>query len=133
MVQHRTFMDLALDDEGLHTPDGTLLLDAMTRAVVMRHFVRGVGESRSESSPASVVGGALLGGAIAGPAGLIGGALLGSAVKREASGSDGVPRTVSASIILESPELAYSTTVGRERVEEAEAFVRAVKDAAGLR
>jgi hypothetical protein len=133
MVQHRTFMDLALDDDGLHTPDGTLQLDAMTRAVVVRHFIRDAGEGHSVASPAGVVGGALLGGAIAGPAGLIGGALLGSTVKREASGADGIPRTVSASVILESPELAFSTTVGRDRVEEAEAFVRAVKDAAGLR
>jgi hypothetical protein len=29
--------------------------------------------------------------------------------------------------------LAYSTTVSRDRVEEAEAFVAAVKEAAGLR
>jgi len=34
---------------------------------------------------------------------------------------------------FESPGLAYSTTVSRDRVEEAEAFVAAVKEAAGLR
>jgi hypothetical protein len=104
----------------------------MTRAEVVRHRARDMGGSGSQYSPAGVVGGALLGGAIAGPIGLVGGGLLGSAIGRERSDSTGVPRTVSASVILESPELAYSMTVARDRVEEAEAFVAAVKAAAGL-
>lgn len=130
MVQHRKFMELALDDEGLHTPDGTLELPRITRAEVVRHRSRDLGGSGSESSPTGIVGGALLGGAIAGPVGLVGGGLLGSTIEREGSGSADVPRTVSASVIFESPDLAYSMTVTRDRVEEAEAFVAAVKGAA---
>lgn len=131
MVQHRKFMDLALDEEGLHTPDGVLKLHGITRADIIRNRSRDQGETESETSAPSVLGGALLGGAIAGPLGALGGGLLGSTVKHE-SGGDGVPRTVSASLIFESPDLAYSTTVPRDRVEEAEAFVAAVKGAAGL-
>jgi hypothetical protein len=131
MVQHRKFMDLALDEEGVHTPDGTLPLASITRADVVRHRSRGDGETTSSSSPAGVVGGALIGGAIAGPLGMLGGGLLGSSIKHE-SYSEGIPRTVSASVIFESAELAYSIVVERDRVPEAEAFVAAVKAAAGL-
>jgi hypothetical protein len=133
MVQHRKFMDLALDDTGLHTPDGTLGLGSITRAEVIRHMSRQGGGARTETSPGGVIGGALIGGALAGPIGLAAGGLLGSTIKRERSGSQGVPRTTSASLIFESDELAYSTVVTRERLEEAEAFVAAVKGAAGLR
>jgi hypothetical protein len=38
----------------------------------------------------------------------------------------------SATVTFESADLAYTTTVGRDRVEEAEAFVAAVKAEAGL-
>ncbi|MDO9107710.1 MAG: hypothetical protein Q7U89_01790 [Coriobacteriia bacterium] len=129
MVQHRKFMDLALDEEGLHTPDGVLGLQAITRVEVIRNRSRDHGGTGFETSGAGVLGGALLGGAIAGPLGAIGGGLFGSSVKRE-SGDDSIPRTVSATLIFESPDLAYSTTVPRDRVEEAEAFVAAVKGAA---
>jgi hypothetical protein len=40
---------------------------------------------------------------------------------------------VSATVTFESADLAYTTTIGRDRVEEAAAFVEAVKGAAGLR
>ncbi|MDZ4179747.1 MAG: hypothetical protein U1E29_11050 [Coriobacteriia bacterium] len=133
MVQHRTFMDLALDDAGLHTPDGTLNLSSITRAEVIRHRSRQGGQTRTETSPGGVIGGALLGGAIAGPIGLVAGGLLGSNVKHESSASEGIPRTTSASLIFESAELAYSMVVTRERLEEAESFVAAVKGAADLR
>lgn len=105
-MQHRKFMDLALDDEGLHTPDGTLKLAWITRAEVVRHRSRGTAEGGSDPSPAGVVGGALLGGAIAGPVGLLAGGLLGSTIKQEGSSSAGIPRTTSASLIFESPDLA---------------------------
>ena len=133
MVQHRRFMELALGEEGLHTPDGTLALSRMTRADVVRHRSRDAAAGDTRSSTAGVVGGALIGGAVAGPPGALGGGLLGSTVRKERPAEPGIPRTTSASLIFESPELAYSTTVPRERVEEAEAFVAAVREAAGLR
>jgi len=116
MVQHRKFMDLAT-------------LNGITRADIIRNRSRDYGGSGYGG--AGVLGGAVLGGAIAGPLGAIGGGLLGSTYERE-SGNDGYMRTTSATLIFESPELAYSTKVSRDRVDEAQAFVAAVRKAAGL-
>jgi len=126
MVQHRKFMDLALDEEGLHTPDGVLMLNGITRADIIRNRTRDYSGSGYDTSGAGI-----LGGAIAGPLGAIGGGLYGSTAKRE-SRNGGIMRTTSATLIFESPDLAYSTKVSRDRVEEAQAFVAAVKGAAGL-
>jgi hypothetical protein len=131
MVQHRAFMDLLLDDEGLHTPDGILQLSSITRADAVRNRSRDRAPAEPEYSPGSVVGGALLGGALGGPLGAIAGGYLGSTVRHESSDVV-IPRTVSASLIFESPDLAFSMVVARARVEEAEAFAAAVRDAAGL-
>ena len=131
MVQHRKFMDLALDEEGLHTPDGVLTLNRITRADIIRNRTRDYSGSGYDTSGAGILGGALLGGAIAGPLGAIGGGLYGSTAKRE-SRNGGIMRTTSATLIFESPDLAHSTKVSRDRVEEAQAFVAAVKGAAGL-
>jgi hypothetical protein len=132
MVQHRTLDDLTLDDEGLHTPDGTFDLGTITRADAVRHRAVPAGGDSSEYPAAETLGGALLGGAIAGPIGAVAGGVLGAS-RRHTSSSEGVPRTVSASLMFESPELAYVKRVGRDRVEEAEAFVAAVRAAAGLK
>jgi len=131
MVQHRTLDDLTLDDDGLHTPDGTFGLRSLTRADAVRHRAVPAGGESSEYSAADTLGGALIGGALAGPLGAVAGGVLGSS-RRHASYSEGVPRTVSVSLMFESPELAYVKRVGRDRVEEAEAFVAAVRAAAGL-
>jgi len=132
MVQHRRFMDLALDDEGLHTPDGTFPLADMTKAELKRLRRRAANDGAYDPSVEGTVGGALLGGAIAGPLGFIGGGLLGSRIPADRSDSTGVPRTVSATMSFESPDLAYVTRVERDRIDEAEAFVAAVRSAAGL-
>jgi hypothetical protein len=131
MVQHRKFMDLALDEQGLHTPDGLLALDRITKVDVILNFSRDHRERGSENSGAGILGGALLGGAIAGSFGAIGGGLLGSAASYE-NGDEDYPRATSAVLIFESPDLAYSTRVSRDRVDEAQAFVAAVQNAAGL-
>jgi len=131
VVQHRRFLDMALDDEGLHTPDGLIALTALTKAEAVRHRSRG--GATADTSYGGTVGGALLGGAVAGPLGFVGGGLLGRAVTRENRDDTGIPRTTSATVMFESPELAYAQTVGKDQVEEAEAFVAAVKKAAGLR
>lgn len=132
MVQHRRFDDLALDDDGLHTPDGTFDLRSLTRADAVRHRAVPASDGSSDYSVADTLGGALLGGAIAGPLGAVAGGVLGSRTRHASDDLGGVPRTVSASLMFESPELAYVTRVGRDRVEEAEAFVAAVRTAAGL-
>jgi len=128
MVQHRRFMELALGEDGLSTPDGIMKLRWITRAEIIRNRSRDHGARDIGTSGAGVAGGALIGAVIAGPVGALGGGLLGSTIKRESSGS-GVPRTVSATLIFESPDLAYSTVVSRDRVRDAEAFVAAVKNA----
>lgn len=130
MVQRRKFMDLVLDEDGLHTPEGTLRVTRITRALAVRNFARA--DSGESPSPAGIVGGALVGGAVAGPVGLVGGALLGSTIKRKPPENEAVRRSVSVTLIFESPELGYSTMVARDRLPEAEAFVAAVKEAAGL-
>lgn len=128
MVQHRRFLDMTLDDEGLHTPDGTLRLSAITKAEVVRNFSRSGGGTESGTSAAGVVGGALVGGALAGPIGILGGGLLGSTIKHDRP-VEGVPRSTSATLVFESPDLAYTVTVSRDRLVEAESFVAAVKQA----
>jgi hypothetical protein len=126
MVQHRKFLDMALDDEGLHTPDGILSLPSITKAEVVRNFSHSDGGTESGTSAAGVAGGALVGGLLAGPVGVLGGGLLGSTIKRDRH-VEAVPRSTSATLIFESPELAYTVTVARDRLVEAEGFVAAVK------
>jgi uncharacterized protein YcfJ len=136
MVPHREFLNLVLDDEGLHTPEGTLVLARITKAELIRETVDdSEAEPSSPDSPSygGVVGGALVGGAVAGAAGAVGGALVGSALDRDdADGEEDVHRTVAATIQFASPELAYTTTVRVSRVQEAQEFVEAVQQAAGL-
>jgi hypothetical protein len=131
MVQHRKFLDLALDEAGVHTPDGLFDLASLTKAEVVRH------RSRPGQEPADsyggAVGGALLGGAVGGPLGFVGGGLLGRAIARDNADDTGVPRTTSATVLFESPALAYTLLVGKDQVSDAEAFVAAVKAAAGLK
>ena len=131
MVQHRKFLDLALDDEGVHTPDGLLPLATITKAEAVRHRSRG--GAAPDDSYGGTVGGALLGGAVGGPLGFVGGGLLGRAIARDNADDTGIPRTTSATVMFESPELVHSLMVSKDRVEEAEAFVAAVKKAAGLK
>ena len=135
MVQQRTFLDLMLDDEGLHTPDGLIDLSQLTSAEVVRHRSRGEAEEYHSGygSHAGAIGGALVGGALAGPAGFLGGGLLGSTFDGERGDSDSVPRTVSATVRFDSPSLSYMTEVDRADAVDAEEFVKAVKKAAGLR
>jgi hypothetical protein len=130
MVQHRKFMGLVLDEEGLHTPDGVLALKGITRADIIRNRSPEYVGSGYHTSGEKILAGTLIGGAIAGPLGAIGGGLYGSIPER-GSGNNAIMRTTSASLIFESPALAYSTKVSRDQVEEAQAFVDAVRGAAG--
>jgi len=129
MVQHRKFLNMALDDEGLHTPDGTLSLSTITKAELVRNFSHSGGSAESGISGADVAGGALVGGLLAGPVGVLGGALLGTAIGSDGP-VEGAHRSTSATLIFESPVLAYTVTVSRDRLVEAEGFVVAVKQAA---
>jgi hypothetical protein len=135
VTQHRTFLDLTLDDEGLHTPEGIIVTSQITCAEVVRHRSRAEAEAYhyEYAAHAGTIGGALVGGALAGPAGFLGGGLLGSAFNGGHEEADPVPRTVSATVRFESPTLAFAMTVDRADAVDAESFVSAVKKAAGLR
>jgi hypothetical protein len=135
VTQHRTFLDLTLDDAGLHTPEGVIELSQLSCAEVVRHRSRAEAEAYhyEYAAHAGTIGGALVGGALAGPAGFIGGGLLGSAFNEHHEDADPVPRTVSATVRFESPTLAYAVTVDRSEAVDAETFVNAVKKAAGLK
>lgn len=122
---------MSLDEQGLHTPDGTMPLSSITKAEVVRDFSRPAGRHEQRTSPAGVAGGAVVGGVLAGPVGILGGALLGSTIKRERHTEEAVPRSTSATLVFESPELAYTVTVSRDHLVEAEGFVGAVR--AGMR
>ena len=50
MVQHRKFMDLVLDEQGLHTPDGVLALDRITKVDIILNFP-GSNRERGSKSP----------------------------------------------------------------------------------
>jgi hypothetical protein len=137
VTEKRTFLDLKLDDDVLHTPSGTIDLRHLTSAEVVRHRRHdaeepgsGYGYGGGYGSHAGGIGGAVIGGALAGPAGFLGGALLGSALDAERDASDGVARTVSATMTFESPELTYTADVDRVEAVDAETFVAAVKRAA---
>ena len=136
MVPHREFLNLVLDDEGLHTPEGTLALSRIDKAELIRESVDDSPAEQSSSDSSSyggVVGGALVGGTVGGAVGAVGGALLGSTLdKPDDDGDEDVQRTVGATIQFASPELAYTTTVRVSRVQEAQEFVEAVQQAAGL-
>ena len=135
MTQNRTFLDLTLADDGLHTPEGVIDISQLTCAEVVRHRSRAEAEAYHYEyvAHAGTIGGALVGGALAGPAGFIGGGLLGSAFNEHHEEADPVPRTVSATVRFESPTLAYAMTVDRADAVDAETFVSAVKKVAGLR
>lgn len=132
IVQHRKFMGLVLDEEGLHTPDGVLPLKGITRADIIRNRSPEYDGSGYHTSGEKILAGTLIGGAIAGTLGAIGGGLYGSTPERE-SGNNYIMRTTSATLIFESPDLAYTTKVSRDQVEEAQGFMDAVKGAAGRR
>ena len=130
MIQHRTFLDVTLDDDGLHTPDGVIALADITRGEVVRHRSRDAGSPHDSYN--GEVTGAIVGGTLGGPVGFLTGAVLGGAIARDDADYASVPRTVSATMSFESPALAYSRTVGKDQAVDAEAFVAAVKKAAGL-
>ena len=125
----KRFMDLLLDDDTLHTPEGTMPLSEITRAEFVRDVVSdGPGPSTQRTSAPAVIGGAIVGGALLGTAGAIGGGLLGSTVKEEAAGP---PRfhTASVKIVFETQSLVFSIDIPRDRETEAYNFVRAVQKA----
>jgi len=131
-MRRREYMEYAIDEEGLHTPDG--LIDPSTIHVARIDRIR-VSEHHEESastSPTAVVGGAVAGGLIAGPAGAVGGALLGSYAKENDPEVD-IPRTVSATMVLEGETLSRTVDVAIRDTGTAEEFVAAVRKAAGLK
>ena len=130
MARNERFMDLLLDDDALHTPEGTMGFSEIKRAELVRDVVSdGPGPSSHRTSAPAVIGGAIVGGALLGPAGTVGGGLLGSTVKEEVPGA---PRfhTASVKIVFETDGLTVSRDVPRDEETEAYNFVRAVRKAA---
>lgn len=130
MEQTKRFMDLLLDDEALHTPEGTMPLSEITRAEFVRDVVSdGPGPSTERTSAPAVIGGAVVGGALLGTAGAVVGGLLGSTVKEEEAGAPSF-HTASVKIVFETDSLVFSMEIPRDRETEAYHFVRAVQKAA---
>ena len=133
MERIKRFMDLALDDDALHTPEGAMPLAEITRAEFVRDVVNdGPGPDTQQTSASAVVGGAIVGGALLGTAGAIGGGLLGSTVKKEVPGA---PRlhTVSVKLVFETDSLAFSMDIPHDRELEGYHFAQAVQKAARRR
>ena len=123
------FGELALDENGLHTPSGTMLLSEITRAELAREVVSdGQGPSTQAPSAPAVVGGAVLGGALLGTAGAVAGGLLGSTVKEDVPGPTKW-RTNSVKIVFETENLLYSADIARDQEMNANHFVQAVRKA----
>ncbi len=123
------FAQLVLDENALHTPEGTMPLGEITRAEFMRDVVReGPGPSTQETSAGAVVGGAVVGGAIFGAAGAVAGGLLGSTVKDDVPAAPSF-HTNSVTIVFETDDFAYSMDIAREQEMDANHFVQTVRKA----
>ena len=126
----RQFAQLVLDDDSLHTPNGDMPLESITRAEFVRDVVSdGSGPSTSETSAPAVAGGAVVGGVLFGAAGAVVGGVLGSTVKEDVPGTPKF-RTESVEIVFETNELTYSMDIAREQEMDANAFAKAVHKAA---
>ena len=129
MEDRTEFMGLVLDNEALHTPEGSMPLGDMTRAEFVREVVRdGEGPSSEETSAPAVAGGALIGGALFGGAGAVGGALLGSTVKSEVPGTP-TYRTSSVKLVFETDSAAFEMGIPRDQEVAAQKFAKAAKRA----
>jgi len=129
MSAAKNFMGLVLDDEGLHTPDGTFALRELTRAEFVRDVQRaGSGASTTETSGGAVAGGAVLGGVLLGPVGAVGGALLGSSVKRQEAGAP-VYATKSVQLVFETATGGFSLDIPRSQESAGYEFSRVVQRA----
>jgi len=131
-MHRREYLEYAIDEEGLHTPDGLIDPSTIHVARIDRVRVSEHHEESSSTSPVAVVGGAVAGGLIAGPVGALGGALLGSYSKDSDPEVD-IPRTVSATMVLEGDSLSRTIDVPIRDTGTAEEFVAAVRKAAGLK
>lgn len=128
----KVFQQLKLDDVGLHTPSGLMPLDRIAQATFVRNTEAEGAEAPTDSNAPGIVGGAIVGGVIAGAAGAVVGGVVGSHVTTETGGSAAYALTTSADISFAADDVAYSTRVDVFDVEAAEEFVQEVRRAAGL-
>ena len=124
------FKNLALDDEGLHTPDGLMPLGQITAAEFARKTVTENGAAPTETNTPGIAAGVVVGGVVAGAAGALAGGLIGSTIESETGGEEPYARTTSATIAFATSDATYSADVPAFDVEAAEAFVDKVRAAA---
>jgi hypothetical protein len=128
-------MQYVLDEEGLHTPTG--LIDPLTvRAARIDRVHEGerYDSEPSGSSYGRTVGGAVIGGVLAGGAGALAGAVIGSSTGSYGSDDDvHIPRTVSATMVIETGSEPISVDVPLDQTGHAEEFVAALRKAAGIK
>lgn len=79
------------------------------------------------------MGGAIAGGVIAGPVGALTGAVLGSKMSYDGDSDVHIPRTVSATMRIESQGAPILIDVPLDQTGHAEEFVAALREAAGLK
>ncbi len=129
MEEHEEFMGLVLDDGVLHTPEGPMDLDDLTRAEFVRDVVSvGHGTSTQGPSTSAVVGGAVVGGALFGGAGAVVGGLLGSSVKQDVPGAPEY-RTASVKLVFETGSSDFSMDIPRDKEVDARKFAQSVERA----
>lgn len=123
------FMDLVLDDQDLHTPEGAMAISDLTCADFVRDIVRGdAGPDGRETSPAAALGGAAVGGALFGAVGAVGGAIAGSTYKEDVSGTREVESNT-VRLVFETATNSYTMDVPRDAEEDAHDFIDKVNKA----
>jgi outer membrane lipoprotein SlyB len=128
MSQNARFLDLSLDEAGLHTPDRTMPVADLVKAAFIRDLDKEDAQSYGGGpSAGAVVGGAVAGGIVAGVPGAIGGALIGGAVSDEEPHRTYRGSTVQ--IVFATKSTTYRRPIEREDEHAAYEFVEHVKRA----
>ena len=130
-MRRSEFMQFVLDDDALHTPEGLIDPQTIRVARIDRVRVGGHHEEEASLSPQAIAGGALSGGIIAGPAGAVAGALMGSYIK-ELEPEEEMPRTISATLRIETDTRDWNVEIPLGQIGAAEDFAAEVRRASGV-
>lgn len=123
------FMNLVLDDQVLHTPEGAMEISDLTCADFVRDVVRGdAGPDGQETSPGAVLGGAAVGGELFGAVGAVGGAIAGSTYKEDVPATREV-KSNTVQLVFKTATNSYTMYVPHDAEEDAYDFVDEVNKA----